>query len=376
MDSIKRYIDKKLSSATVCQVIKWLIMFIIFLVALFLLSWFLNADVAPENFILHFINPANFLPNEITYAQKTWALVIGFLGALFLGTFIPFITNFITQRVENLQNGLVSYSFNNHYIIIGYDEMMADIIKQIYEREEKINIDIIVQTDKVKDARRRLKAELDEKIFKQVVFIYGASDSEEDLRKLHVQNAKRIIILGDDKTEAHDNLNMKCLEKVAMIRNKSSKERIDCDVLFSNLSTYKILQEISIDENLCKKIYFRPFNFIEDNEQQGMLSSINCANGTIALPFLMVDADIINWDMKAKSCETKAGGHIYLWYKTPFPLIRKLVSNGIQDYSVFLQSFIKKHKVLEMPIKDMWDVDTPEAVKQTENILRSRANLR
>jgi dTDP-glucose pyrophosphorylase len=170
------------------------------------------------------------------------------------------------------------------------------------------------------------------------------------------------------------------------------------------------------------KKYFETINFIEDKEQRGVLSSINCAN-KIGLPFVMADADsiaqkadfwemlnyglelkkenpdliiqtannpsvvaerpltvnngrIINWNVNAKGYKTKAGGHIYIWYKTPFPLIYKLISDGIYDISVFLQCFIKKHKVLEMPIKDMWDVDTPEAVIQTENILRNSTSFR
>jgi len=168
--------------------------------------------------------------------------------------------------------------------------------------------------------------------------------------------------------------------------------------------------------------YFETLNFIEDKEQQGILSSINCANGVISLPFVMADADsiaqkadfwemllyglelkrenpdliiqtannpsiviekpltvnngrIINWDVNVKGFENKAGGHIYLWYKTPFPLINRFILEGNQDISSFLQYFIKKHKVLEMPIKDMWDVDTPEAVTQTEKILHNSASF-
>jgi hypothetical protein len=239
----------------------------------------LKVEVPINELVLHFINPADF---ENKDKNKIFALIVGITGILVLNALlIPSLNNVIALRVKNIQNGCISYSFNNHYVIIGYDEMTANIIEQIYEKENeenkkkkigtikqrsnkmtgKINIDIVVQTDKVKEVRRRLKAELNEDSFNRVVFMHGASDSEDDLKKLCVQKAKRIIILGDDKTEAHDNFNMKCSEKIVELRRETNN-RVDCDVLFNNLSTYKIALEIS-DKNWYEKIYFRPFNFYE-----------------------------------------------------------------------------------------------------------------
>jgi NDP-sugar pyrophosphorylase family protein len=173
--------------------------------------------------------------------------------------------------------------------------------------------------------------------------------------------------------------------------------------------------------NLTKtnKVYSECIRFLENKEQQGLLSDIDFASKEIDMPCIISGADIIvqkedfkemlqyglnmksqnpdllvpivnspsilnetpfivkndriiKWNLHSRRNDSNAGGEAYFWYETPFPLVKKLISSGIQDWSIFMQTFIKKHKVFVMPIKDMWDVDTPEDVTQTENILLNR----
>lgn len=70
--------------------------------------------------------------------------------------------------------------------------------------------------------------------------------------------------------------------------------------------------------------------------------------------------------------EKKYGGMVYLWLSNPFSLIASYLSNRNYKFSAFLEDYIPKHIVLEMPINDMWDVDTPEAVSLTKEILKKR----
>lgn len=70
--------------------------------------------------------------------------------------------------------------------------------------------------------------------------------------------------------------------------------------------------------------------------------------------------------------EKKYGGMIYLWLSNPFPLIGPYLSDQNYKFSAFLKDYIPKHTVFEMPINDMWDVDTPEVAVLTKEILKKR----
>lgn len=72
--------------------------------------------------------------------------------------------------------------------------------------------------------------------------------------------------------------------------------------------------------------------------------------------------------------EKKYGGMVYLWLNDPFPLIDSYLSEQVYRFSAFLEDYIPGHTVLEMPISDMWDVDTPEAVELTEEFLEKRGD--
>lgn len=68
--------------------------------------------------------------------------------------------------------------------------------------------------------------------------------------------------------------------------------------------------------------------------------------------------------------EIKYGGMVYLWLSSPFSIVDKHLSEQQYKISLFLEQYIPAHSVFEMPIEDMWDVDTPEEVRLTEEILK------
>lgn len=70
--------------------------------------------------------------------------------------------------------------------------------------------------------------------------------------------------------------------------------------------------------------------------------------------------------------ERKYGGMVYLWLSNPFPIMDKYIINQNYKFSSFLEKYILEHVVFEMPISDMWDVDTPEAALLTEELFKKR----
>lgn len=173
--------------------------------------------------------------------------------------------------------------------------------------------------------------------------------------------------------------------------------------------------------------YTKYLEFIEEDEQRGSLLSFSRVKDVLSPPFLMVFEDIIaekndfvdmlnigekyivgETDLVIQTVrspsiiseqafltendriiryqkngiigeadntqEKKYGGMVYLWNSDPFPLIDIYLSQKNYKFSAFLEAYIPTHVVSEMPINDMWDVDTPETVLLTEEILRKRSN--
>lgn len=72
------------------------------------------------------------------------------------------------------------------------------------------------------------------------------------------------------------------------------------------------------------------------------------------------------------NCDVSYGGMVYLWLSDPFSLVDMYLSRHVYKISVFLENYVSNHLVYEMEIKDMWDVDTPEAALMTQEILLKR----
>lgn len=72
------------------------------------------------------------------------------------------------------------------------------------------------------------------------------------------------------------------------------------------------------------------------------------------------------------NCDISYGGMVCLWLSNPFSLVDMYLSRQGYKLSGFLENYVPNHLVYGMEIKDMWDVDTPEAALMTQEILMKR----
>ena len=256
---IKRKIDRALSISQLSQV-GILILFITFVFAFLV---FLTASFSPaagnENYSIrfwhalgHFFNPGAFQNSDII--PKGWIMVINILGMILMtGLMISVLSNLLERRVDYLKNGRIFYNFKSHFVIIGYDKMTVSLVRQL----SKINPDneIILQTiQDVPTVRHDLFSYLSKDIENKVIILNGNRNSREDLEKLCLNNAKRILILGESDEYDHDSLNIECFKKINKILNKNNvTDEKPCHVLFDNQSTYAVLQQQDLIEFLKKE---------------------------------------------------------------------------------------------------------------------------
>lgn len=171
------------------------------------------------------------------------------------------------------------------------------------------------------------------------------------------------------------------------------------------------------------KDYAKHLEFIEEDVQKGTLLSFSRIKNFLETPFIMAFEDVIaaKSDFKNMLCigkkyiasdadlvvqtvctpsilsekafltekeriveyhkngiageiennqQKKYGGMVYLWLSNPFGMIDQYLSDQNYKFSSFLENYVLSHKVYEMPINDMWDVDTLESARMTEKLLK------
>ena len=256
-----------------------------------------NKQVDPSLFwgiYFHFIDPGN-QHMTTTPNARLWAAIIGILGVFLLnGLLVSSIIGWIDTRKEKWLKGEVRYKkrlkFCPHYVIIGGNDMVLGIVKQLFEaigNDRSFGFGklflptyILIQTNRdVESFRRELFSDLTEDQQKRIIIYYGSRTSTEDIADLVLENAREVYILGedtrtDDLESYHDTMNMECLKLVSeqikdvtgycCVKDKDKNiiedYRLVCRVMFEYQSTFNIFQVTDIDGD---KINFLPFNYYE-----------------------------------------------------------------------------------------------------------------
>lgn len=259
----------------------------------------------------HFIDPGN---QHMTTSQsgRGWAALIGILGVFLLnGLLVSSIIGWIDSRKEKWLKGEVKYPCflrrKKHYVIIGGNDIVTGIVKQIISKKEYI---LIQTSNDIESFRRELFSNLTEEQQKLIIIYYGNRTAKEDIEKLHVKNAEEVYIIGeeirtDDIESYHDTMNMECLSLIYkdfvstrrvivinwlnsaivkldnIIKKRGNSEdkfiqqvkirlerarntlKLTCRVMFEYQTSFSIFQFSEISSEIKTYIKFKPFNYYE-----------------------------------------------------------------------------------------------------------------
>lgn len=242
------------------------------------------------NIFAHYVDPGNIV--NVATNQVGLATLIALLGVVLLnGLLIASLIGWLDNRKAKWLNGDVEYdSFlnkNEHYIIIGGNDMVAGIVEQIFnkhdsKRESERLIDnqhipyIVIQTSRdVEEFRMELFSNLTESEQRHIIIYYGNRTSTRDIEKLKVRQAKEVYIIGedvrsDDIESYHDTMNMKCLELIREHLGEGGK-KLTCYVMFEYQTTFSVFQYSEISNNIKDCIDFKPFNYYDSWAQQVLI---------------------------------------------------------------------------------------------------------
>lgn len=265
----------------------WLVgILLLFFGVIYLVSWFFSfpepSDAAtPDSpqgaggsdvpmgrllqLICLFIDPGSVA--NVTPELRWFSLGVAILGLLlFTGLLISVVSNMLERRVERYREGEIAYPLENHVVVIGFDEMVPMLVRQICSDSRYGNCYILIQSvQPAAKVRNRIHTVLDARQERRILVLHAQRNSTEELEKLCTTRAREIFLIGEANEYDHDSLNIDSLQKIVAIHSKTRNcPRIPVSVLFEYQTTYAAFQISDLAEEWRKQIDFHPFNFYEE----------------------------------------------------------------------------------------------------------------
>jgi len=279
-DKTVRAIDRIISGSLGKQVLFFLLIASAVFIILFAFRIFIfhrqsevSSDFLFWDTLFNFIEPAGL--ENLDGFERLLVIIVNLSGmVIFAGVLIALLTNTIYQRIDNVKNGEIYYSFDNHIVIIGYNNICDELIEQLAEKHE-----FVLQTSQdVNEARRNLFYHFSDKIKKKVTFVSGSRVLRQDIENLNIHKCKQVFLLGDMNEDAHDSINIECLKIINKIASENGRKNLRCHLLFENHSTHAAFQQHEIPE-IRNNIDLVPFNLYDMWAQKIFVKNEYAYNG-------------------------------------------------------------------------------------------------
>lgn len=183
------------------------------------------------------------LAGKMSLRHRIFHLLIALFGAVFFtGMLISVISNMLEGRVAAYRQGLVRYPFSGHILLLGANEMVANMVRAFASDPRTARRDIVVLSDSdIEGLRARLFSELDRRERRNLILLFGNRDSDEQLRRVCLARAYRVYILGECDEPAHDAVNISCYERVrgcCAVR----REVLKCYLVLNSTTSFHVFQ--------------------------------------------------------------------------------------------------------------------------------------
>ena len=236
------------------------------------------ADVfGPDQFI-NYAYPDDGNTSDTPVITLIVTVVACLIGAVvFQGLLIATITNIIQTRADKVKEGDVDYKFENHFLILGYNEKVISLIKSFNtQKDGKENLlsDIVIAIEKdVQVLRDELEVQLDKALQRQITLLHANRTREEDLQRMCADKASRIYIIGEEDEHNHDIRNMECYSIV-------SEYKIDSYVYLREQDFFNLVAQygpkdiehfhmFNYEELWCRKV------LVDINNEYGKISKLD-----------------------------------------------------------------------------------------------------
>jgi hypothetical protein len=240
--------DRSFSGLVKYQLL-WMCLFI-FIALLFLFILFFS-DCKEQSFsqiisslFVDMISPVSLRAiayNESFDVQEYLRLLLVYVvGMVFVsGLLIATLSNAIRTRAESFRNGLTSYSFDNHQLILGFDNSVVYLIGDLLQKYPDSFV-VLGVSDQVNNRREFVKGYFSSSDAKRIVMVRCRLNSMSDLEKLSLHRAKAIYLLGEigDDRDAQNLMAYHTI--VDLCKKRGRKEDLSCHVLVQDRHTFSL----------------------------------------------------------------------------------------------------------------------------------------
>ena len=233
----------------------------------------------------HFIDAGNQHMTS-TKMGRAYAALFAILGVLMLnGLLVSSILGWVDRRKERCLNGEIRYGLrhlkkNRFAVVIGANEVVASILKNLLKGKEKDTINfscegynryIILQTcQNVQEVRAMLASHLSAEDLGRIILYCAFRDSISEIAHLHIEHSTEIYVLGESTLinggeTYHDTMNMKCINLISEHLDKLENyvDKRVCKVMFEYQTTYSVFQFSDISDIVKRNLVFIPFSRYE-----------------------------------------------------------------------------------------------------------------
>ena len=275
---------------------------IIGLVICYFLTFGKNGAKVPfYEWALYLLVDSNALNNiyidEYPNGERPWGtLLFSLLGSLlglvvFGGMLISVLSNMLERRIESYRSGKNTYVISGHYVILGYDEIVPSIIKQICTNEGAyVLLQSSLPSEEIAD---KIHSSIAQDCEDRVIIKNGHRTSLQDLSELKLNRACTIYIVGDRTQPTHDAMNIDCMEKVYEIlaANKDKGLPGSITTVFEDQDTYTAMQVADLFDSIRGLgVEFIPYNFYADWAKQMFVDCRYMDNGK-PYPYPFIDGN-------------------------------------------------------------------------------------
>lgn len=276
-NTFKLFIDRALSQKIWHQILILVITLVLLMGVSSLLllcsktAWFGFCEeqhLSPILLPFYLLIDTNALNCIYTGGQSGWMLIVCTITYVFglvvcTGMLIGVITNYIGNRVNNYRNGLQHYVKSGHCVIMGYDDMVPSIIKEIFSKMPDTDVVLLTAMDIGQVTERLQRSEVRNKM-KQIFVTYGLCMVKDYYKKIHLEAAEKIYIVGERSLPAHDAINVECIDSILdYLKNDRygrKPKRINC--VFEDLDAYAVVKNTEMFSYIGKfGIDFMPYSF-------------------------------------------------------------------------------------------------------------------
>lgn len=232
---------------------------------------------------------------------RRWVMLFVTLGSLlgvilFGGMLISIFTNMLERRIENYRSGKKTYLVSGHTVILGYDEIVPSIIKQVCESDDQMYV-LLQSSLPSEEIKEKIQVSIAQEYDERIIIKNGHRTSLTDLQGLRLEKSCDIYVVGDRTKETHDAMNIECVEQITHLLAQTGEEHPDTiTAVFEDADTYAAMQVTDLFEDLRGLgVEFVPFNFYVDWAKQ-MYVDCNYTDNGVTHHYPSLDRDGITPD--------------------------------------------------------------------------------